>query len=68
MINNFKTVAKKQKQQSQVWDRRHNNSIFELSMVVVYFDQRLGAAHPKCWFKFSFQYFFALKAEKCKTK
>ena len=26
--------------------------------VVVYFDQRLGAAHPKCWSKQSFSAFF----------
>ena len=31
---------------------------------VVYFDQRLSAAHPKCWSKLSFSAFFVLKCKK----
>ena len=34
------------------------------TLVVVYFDQLLGAAHPKCWSKSSFAALFVEKAEK----
>ena len=30
---------------------------------VVYFDQRLVAAHTKCWFKYAFSMFFVLNDE-----
>ena len=34
-------------------------------MIVVYFDQRLGAVHSKHWYKYAFSmYFFAKKPEK----
>ena len=31
-------------------------------LCVVYFDQRLGAEHPKCWSKSSFSAFFVQKS------
>ena len=36
----------------------------DLAPGVVYFDQRLGAAHFKCWSKYAFSTFFRQKAEK----
>ena len=35
---------------------------------VVYFDQRMGAVHPKRWSKKSFLAFFVVKAEKMQKK
>ena len=39
-------------------------SDFKLTKTVVYFDQRLGAAHPKGWSKESFSAFFVVSDRK----
>ena len=45
-----------------------NNSTFNLEfdsfrdhIVIIHFDQRLGAAHSKCWAKYAFSMFFVQK-------
>ena len=43
------------------------SSIFHVVYIVAYFNQRLGAAHSKCWLKYAFSTFFAKKLKKCIT-
>ena len=40
----------------------------ELCSIVVYFNQRMGAAHSKRWSKYAYKMFFVLKAGKRKKK
>ena len=43
---------------------RKENRKIKSKVIVVYFDQRLGAAHSKGWQKYAFSMFFCLEAEK----
>ena len=60
----FKQKPRNKKEESERKRNRYCIATFHIlkTLSVVYFDQRLGAAHSKRWLKYAFSTFFCLKA------